>query len=444
MTIVTKLSIVKIELATGSRSYTKQKTKSAEIEVNICFYSGRHLDREIRFAELNMNRQKTIYADYQATTPVDPRVQDNMGPFWGKSFGNPHSSDHIVGWRAGEAVREAAESVAGLIGADADEVVFTSGATEANNLALLGLGRRAPAGRDRVLISAIEHKCVLAAARAMSENQGITVETIPVDHDGFVDFNALQNLVDERVLMASVMAVNNEVGTIQDISRIAELLASHGVLFHCDAAQAPCAMDVSDLAVHADLISLSAHKFYGPQGIGALHIRRDLKESIEPMIYGGGQQDGLRSGTVPMPLCVGMGAAAEIISSEKGKKERERVAGLRDSFIRILEKGEFPFTVNGPVGERRHPSNANICFEGCDAQDILGVLQPRLAASTGAACTTGIPEPSHVLRALGLSDAQSEASIRFSFGRFSTYEEIEIAARLVNEAVATVTVEAPI
>lgn len=389
-----------------------------------------------------MDRLKTIYADNQATTPVDPRVQDKMDPFWGKSFGNPHSSDHIVGWRASEAVREAAESVAGLIGADADEVVFTSGATESNNLALQGLTRRAPDGRDRILVSAIEHKCVLAATRALAQNQGITVETIPVDQDGFVDFDALEKLVDERVLLASVMAVNNEVGTIQDIPRTAELLTSHGVLFHCDAAQAPCAMNMSELAAHADLISLSAHKFYGPQGIGALYIRRDLKDSIEPMIYGGGQQEGLRSGTVPMPLCVGMGAAAEIIASDEGKQELERVAALRDSFIRLLEEGEIPIAVNGPVGQCRHPGNANICFEGCDAQDILGVLQPRLAASTGAACTTGIPEPSHVLRALGLSDAQSEASIRFSFGRFTTHEEIEATARLVNEALLTLSVEA--
>ena len=389
-----------------------------------------------------MNQPDTIYADYQATTPVDPRVEKKMAPCWSRSFGNPHSSDHVVGWRAGEAVREAAESVAALIGADADEVIFTSGATEANNLALLGLGRRAQGRRHRILVSAIEHKCVLGAARALAENHGISAETIPVDRDGFVDFEALEERVDESVLLASVMAVNNEVGTIQDIPRIAELLAPHAIVFHCDAAQAPCAMDVSDLAAHADLISLSAHKMYGPQGIGALYIRRDLKESMEPIIYGGGQQEGLRSGTVPMPLCVGMGAAAEIVASGEAKEERKRVAGMRDAFILLLESGEFPITINGPIGQWRHPGNANVCFDGVDAQDILGVLQPRLAASTGAACTTGIPEPSHVLRALGLTAAQSEASIRFSFGRFTSNEEIDSAARLVNEALATVSAEA--
>ena len=402
------------------------------------------MNRRVLSVELNMDKRETIYADYQATTPVDPRVLEKMAPCWVESFGNPHSSDHVVGWKAGEAVREAAESVAALIGADADEVVFTSGATEANNLALLGLGRRAQGRRHRILVSAIEHKCVLGAARALAENHGIFVETIPVDRDGFVDFEAFEERVDDSVLFVSVMAVNNEVGTIQNIPRIAELLAPHGIVFHCDAAQAPCAMDVTDLAGHADLISLSAHKFCGPQGIGALYIRRDLKESIEPMIYGGGQQEGLRSGTVPMPLCVGMGTAAEIVAGVEAKVERRRVAGMRDAFILLLESGEFPFTVNGPIGEWRHPGNANVCFEGFDAQDILGVLQPRLAASTGAACTTGIPEPSHVLRALGLSDAQSEASIRFSFGRFTSNEEIDSAARLVNEALATVSAEAVI
>ncbi len=384
-----------------------------------------------------MDNRKTIYADYQATTPVDPRVLKKMTPCWENSFGNPHSSDHVIGWRAEEAVREAAASVAALIGADADEVVFTSGATEANNLALLGLARRAPGGRRRILVSAIEHKCVLGAARALSEREGITVETIAVDSEGFVDFDVLEERVDRDVLLLSLMAVNNEVGTIQDIPRIAKLLTPYGILFHCDAAQAPCGMEVGDLATHTDLISLSAHKMYGPQGIGALYVRRDLKESVEPLIYGGGQQEGLRSGTVPMPLCVGMATAAGIMADEKSIEERTRVAQQRDSFVHLLQAGNSPITVNGTIGPRRHPGNANIRFDGFHAQDILGVLQPRLAASTGAACASGIPEPSHVLRALGLSSTQSDSSIRFSFGRFTSYEDIEHAARLVAGALAT-------
>ena len=388
-----------------------------------------------------MDNRKTIYADYQATTPVDPRVLQNMAPCWGSSFGNPHSSDHVVGWRADKAVQESAASVAALIGADADEVIFTSGATEANNLALLGLARRATCGRRRILVSAIEHKCVLGAARALSAREGYTVETIAVDVEGFIDFDELEKRLDGNVLLLSVMAVNNEVGTIQDIPRIAKLLAPHGVLFHCDAAQAPCAMDVSELASHTDLMSLSGHKIYGPQGIGALYIRRDLKESMEPLFYGGGQQEGLRSGTVPMPLCVGMAKASEIIADGDAEKERTRVARQRDSFIDRLQSGNSSVTVHGPIGQRRHPGNANICFNGFDARDILGVLQPRLAASTGAACASGIPEPSHVLRALGLTSAQSDASIRFSFGRFTSFEDIEDAAHLVEGALTTLSTE---
>ena len=381
-----------------------------------------------------VSRRNTIYADYQSTTPVDPRVVEQMSPYWRESFGNPHSSDHVVGWRAAEAVRESQTSVAGLIGADPDEIVFTSGATEANNLALFGLARRAPEGRRRILVSAIEHKCVLAAARALAERDGFIVEIIPVDDEGFIDFNALENMLDDNVLVVSIMAVNNEVGTIQDIPRISGMLAGSGILFHCDAAQAPTAMDVSELAINADLISLSGHKAYGPQGIGALYIRRDVQESVEPIIYGGGQQNGLRSGTVPVPLCAGMAAAVDILRTDEGAEDRCRVAGQRDAFIGLLQDSGFPTAVNGPTGGWRHPGNANLRFDGYNAQDILGMVQPLLAASTGAACTSGIPEPSHVLRAMGLNVEQAESSIRFSFGRFTNNEEIEEAAHLLVRA----------
>ena len=386
-----------------------------------------------------MNGTGAIYADYQATTPVDPRVLEAMAPYWGDAFGNPHSIDHAMGWSAAKAVGRAAESIATLIAADADEVVFTSGATEANNLALLGLARRAPARRRRILVSAIEHKCVLGAARALEEREGFTVETIPVDCEGFVRLGALEEMLDETVLVASVMAVNNEVGTIQDLPRIAQLLRRHDVLFHCDAAQAPCAMDVSDLALHADLVSLSGHKLYGPKGIGALYVRRDVRERVEPLLYGGGQQGGLRSGTVPVPLCAGMAAAADILRSHEGARERERLARLRDSFVRALQDGLVGVGVNGPAGSARHPGNANVRFEGLDAQDILGAMQPRLAASSGAACASGAPEPSHVLRALGLNEATAASSVRFSFGRFTTDEEIAEAGRIVAAALGRLT-----
>ena len=390
---------------------------------------------------LNMGNPTTIYADYQATTPVDPRVYAKMVPYWKDSFGNPHSSDHIIGWRAAETVREAASSVARLIGCDDDEVIFTSGATEANNLALLGLARRAPESRRRILVSAIEHKCVLASARTIGTHEGFAVETLPVDGAGFVDLGALTEQLDETVLLVSIMAVNNEIGTIQDIARIAELLAPHGVLFHCDAAQAPCTMDVGDLATHADLVSLSGHKIYGPQGIGALYIRRDVQDMIEPLIYGGGQQEGLRSGTVPVPLCAGMAAAAELLCAPEASEERARLARQRDTFIGLLETGPFPTTLNGPASDLRHAGNVNVQFTGFDAHSIIGALQPRLAASTGSACTSGTPEPSHVLRALGLSSAEADSSIRFSFGRFTSDEDVSEAARLIVQALESLSPE---
>ena len=390
--------------------------------------------------ESDMHNPEIIYADYQATTPVDPRVLARMSPFWGKSFGNPHSSDHVVGWKADSAVREAAESIASMIGSDGNEIVFTSGATEANNLAVLGLARGVPNSRRRILVSAIEHKCVLGAARVLSLNEGFTVEKISVDSEGFLNLENLEELLDDNVLLVSAMAVNNEVGTIQDIPSIANLVRSYGVLLHCDAAQAPCAMDMKNLANHADLISISGHKMYGPQGIGALYINRVLHDNIEPLLYGGGQQEGLRSGTIPLPLCVGMAAATELLVNE-GFKERKQIANHRDAFIEFLSDDSFSISVNGPSSDRRHPGNANLKFVGFSANDIIGSLQPSLAVSTGAACSSGIPEPSHVLRALGLNTLESESSIRFSFGRFTTDGEIRRAANLVLRSLAILQIE---
>jgi len=384
-----------------------------------------------------MLKDKCIYADYQATTPVDSRVLAAMEPHWHEAFGNPHSTDHVVGWKAEKATRKAASLVSALIGADSDEIIFTSGATEANNLALFGLARHTFRDRRRILVSAIEHKCVLAAARALEDRENFTVEIVPVDSEGRIDLGALEEMLDNNVLLVSIMAVNNEIGVIQDIPAIASLLAPSGILLHTDAAQAPCAMDVHDLAYHADLISLSGHKMYGPQGIGALYIRRDLHDGIEPLIHGGGQQGGIRSGTLPLPLCVGMGAAASLCASKQASTERHEVARLRDSFVGYLRDGDTQVALNGPPNEYRHPGNANACFVGHNAQDILGVLQPHLAASTGAACTSGTPEPSHVLRALGLSTEESEASIRFSFGRFTSESDVKQAANLVLQALSS-------
>ncbi len=364
----------------------------------------------------------TIYLDHQATTPVDCDVLSKMWPYYSESFGNPHSIDHSIGWRAAHAVNEAAEKVARLIGADADEIVFTSGATEANNLALLGLGTRASEGRQRILISAIEHKCVLEASRILRNRFGFRIDLLHVDSAGRVDLEYLRDSLDDDVLVVSIMAVNNEIGTIQDIPTLNEIIATSGALFHCDAAQAPCAIELNEISRFVDLLSLSGHKMYGPQGIGVLFVRRDLQSRIEPLIHGGGQQQNLRSGTLPVPLCVGLGAAAEQFQSTCQDSERKLLRKRRNIFVDELMKLPYPVSLNGPNSNQRHPGNANICFEGYDAQDILSLLQPRIAASTGSACTSGISEPSHVLQSIGLSHSQVASSIRFSLGRDTTEE----------------------
>ncbi len=380
---------------------------------------------------------ETIYLDHQATTPLDPRVLDEMAPYYGELFGNPHSSDHSLGWESARAIEKAAARVARLIGADSDEITFTSGATESNNMALLGLGRKAAGGkRRRILVSAIEHKCVLASARVLEERYGFTVEQIPVDRQGRVEFLALDNMLGEDVLAVSVMAVNNEIGTIQDIQKISRYARREGAVFHCDAVQAPLAMSMVSLATYTDILSLSGHKMYGPKGVGGIFIARELQDQIEPLIYGGGQQNGLRSGTLPVPLCVGMGAAAELLIGEDAKENLKELRRRRDAFVHRLRGLSWPVSLNGPEGETRHLGNVNICFLGFSAHEILGALQPRLAASTGSACTSGIPEPSHVLRATGLDSDDAEASIRFSLGFGTTDEDVEQAVGLIEEVLA--------
>ena len=387
-----------------------------------------------------MRIRETLYFDHQATTPLDGRVFSAMAPYFAESFGNPHSVDHRLGWKAASAVEDAAASLAGLVGADADEIVFTSGATEANNLALLGLGRRASAGkRRRVLVSAIEHKSVLAVGRILHRQLGYQVDSVPVDAEGFVDVAALKRMLSDDVLVVSVMAVNNEIGTVQDIAALSEVITRSGALLHCDAAQAPCAIDIRNTSRLVDLLSLSGHKMYGPQGTGALFVRRDLQENIEPLIYGGSQQRGLRSGTMPVALCVGMGAAAALQHTSEARKEREALQQRTESFIHKLMDLPWPISLNGPEGAQRHPGNANIRFQDFDAHDILSTLQPHLAASTGSACTSGISEPSHVLRAIGLSNDEARSSIRFSIGRSTTDSDLGEAVKLIYESLSRLT-----
>lgn len=382
-----------------------------------------------------MTIRKSIYFDHQATTPVHPEVVDRMAPYASVAFGNPHSSDHVLGWNSARAVETAAEQVGRLIGADSDEIVFTSGATESNNLALLGLRRGVAARqRRRILVSAIEHKCVLAACRALQDHYGFTIEIIPVDRQGFIELSALEAALGDDVLAVSVILVNNEIGTIQRIEEISELARRCGAIVHSDAAQAPIAMSVSMTVEHTDVLSLSAHKMYGPKGIGITYVARELQKQIEPLIYGGGQQQGLRSGTLPVPLCVGMGAAADLFLREDIQVKRAQLIRRRDAFVQGLKRLAFPISVNGAREDARHPGNANIAFHGFSAHDILGTLQPHLAASTGSACTTGIPEPSHVLRAIGLGDEDAESSIRFSLGFDTSDDDVNEAIGLVESA----------
>jgi cysteine desulfurase len=379
-----------------------------------------------------MRAGSTIYLDHHSTTPVASEVLAEMLPHFSERFGNPHSTDHAFGWQSSQEVKRAATRVADLINADANEIVFTSGATEANNLALLGIARRAAKGaRRRILFSAIEHKSVIACCRAIESQLGLVVEQLPVDSEGRITSDHLQKVLAEDVLAVSIMAVNNEIGTIQDIEQLAIQCRNVGAFFHCDAAQAPEAIDLGNLGSIVDSMSLSAHKMYGPKGVGALYLRREHHGAIEPLIYGGGQQLRLRSGTVPVALCVGMGAAAALLQSPDAQALRLATAQRRDRFVKALESLPTPIAMNGPRRTHRHPGNANVQFKGFDASDLLGALQPRLAASTGSACTTGSPEPSHVLRAIGLSDKEAETSIRFSLGRFTSDADVEEAVELI-------------
>jgi len=349
-----------------------------------------------------------------------------------EKFGNPHSADHVIGWESSRAVAEAAAQVAALIGADADEIVFTSGATEANNLALLGLAHgRTKTHRQRILLSAIEHKSVLATAEALSDQFGYQVEKLPVDAAGRMSLRTLEDALDETVLAVSVMAVNNEIGTIQDLRSLSAAARNAGALFHTDAAQAPLGMDIAGISQHADLLSLSAHKMLGPPGVGALFVRREVQRFLKPLIHGGGQQNGLRCGTLPVPLCVGMGAAAKVIGSDEMGNAQTELRRRRDDFLQRVRRLSWTTRLNGPTAESRHSGNANICFPGFSAHDILSALQPALAASTGSACTSGVPAPSHVLKAIGLTGDDAEASIRFSLGFDTSDEDVEAAVDLI-------------
>ena len=374
---------------------------------------------------------RPIYLDHHATTPPDPRVLGAMRPWWEGNFANPHSVEHALGREAEAAVEAAREEVAELIGAEAREIVWTSGATEANNLAIKGAARFAgPGERRRIVTLATEHKCVLESVRDLGA-EGFEPVFLPVRPDGLLDLDALRAALAVPTLLVSVMAVNNETGVVQPLAEIAALAKAAGALFHTDAAQAAgrIPLDVGELP--ADLVSLSAHKMYGPKGIGALYVRRKPRVRLQPLFSGGGQERGLRSGTLPAPLVVGFGAAARIAAGE-GLLDAGRLRGHRDQLLGLLEARIPGLRVNGHR-EHRVAGNLNLTFPDVEAPALLAAL-PGLCLSTGSAWSSAEVTPSYVLAAMGLPEDEARRTLRIGLGRFTSPAEVEQAAGLIADA----------
>ncbi|MBY0338945.1 MAG: cysteine desulfurase [Acetobacteraceae bacterium] len=380
-------------------------------------------------------RNRPVYLDNHATTPADPRVLAAMRPWWEENFANPASIEHAMGREAEAAVEAAREQVAELIGAEAREIVLTSGATESNNLAIKGAARfharHGDGGRRRIVTLATEHKCVLESVRDL-EAEGFEPVILPVGPDGLIELDALRDAVDSRTLLVSVMAVNNEIGVIQPLAEVAAIAREAGALFHTDAAQAAGRIPLDVEAIGADLLSLSGHKMYGPKGIGALYVRRRPRARIAPLMSGGGQERGLRSGTLPAPLVVGLGEAARIAAGEgllDTGRIREQAGLLLDGLTRAIPG----LRLNGHP-EARVPGNLNLTFPGgVDAQALMRAA-PDVCVSTGSACSSAEVAPSYVLKALGLADGEARATLRIGLGRFTSPADTERAIASLAEA----------
>ncbi len=373
-----------------------------------------------------------IYLDSHATTPVDPRVLEAMLPFFTEHFGNASSKNHPFGWKAAKAVEHAREQVADLIGARFREIVFTSGATESNNLAIKGVAARAPKTRRHLVTVATEHRAVLDPCRAL-ERDGFQVSCLGVGADGLVNLDAVGAAVNDDTLLVSVMAGNNEIGVLQPLAGIARIAKARGALFHCDAVQAAGVTSLNVRELGIDLLSLSAHKMYGPKGIGALYVAKsDPPIAIEPLFDGGGHERGYRSGTLNVPGIIGFGTAAEICR-EEGPADARRLQGLRDRLWDGL-RSLGGIQANGSM-EQRLPQNLNVRVDGIAGESLLTALANDVAISSGAACATASAEPSHVLRALGLTDDQARASLRFGLHRFNTDQEVDRVVSMVVDRV---------
>lgn len=376
-----------------------------------------------------------IYLDNQATTPTDPRVVAAMLPWLGlEQVGNPHS-EHTAGQRAAAAVERARAQVAELIGADPSEIIFTSGATEANNLAIQGV-TRAPRRRGNHLVTAAtEHKCVLEAF-AYLRHTGAEAQLMPVMPSGLIDLDALRGALRDDTALVSVMTANNEIGVVQPIAEIAALCNARGIPFHTDAAQAAGKLPIDVKASGVDLLSVSGHKIYAPIGIGALYVSADLELDLEPLIRGGSQERGLRPGTVPTFMCVAFGEACAIASREM-EQHRQHTLALREQFLGIIRSALPDAHVNGDLMQRL-PSNLSLVFPGVDAEHLIGALQPSIAISTGSACTAGTLQPSHVLQALGLNAAAASGTVRIGFGRFNDAAQVAAAASEIARVAAAI------
>ena len=371
-----------------------------------------------------------IYLDYSATTPVDPRVAEKMIPWLTEKFGNPASRSHAFGWEAEAAVEEARQEVAKLVNADPKEIVWTSGATESDNLAIKGAAHFYSGKGKHLITVKTEHKAVLDTCREL-ERQGFAVTYLDVQENGLIDLEAFKNALRPDTIVVSVMFVNNEIGVIQPIAEIGEICREKGIIFHVDATQAPGKVDIDLATLKVDLMSFSAHKVYGPKGIGALYIRRKPRVRLEAQMHGGGHERGFRSGTLPTHQIVGMGEAFRLARLEM-VEENQRIRALRDRLLQGLLDIEEVF-VNGDL-EQRVPQNLNISFAYVEGESMMMAIKD-LAVSSGSACTSASLEPSYVLRALGRNDELAHSSIRFTLGRFNTEEEIDYAIKLLHEKI---------
>lgn len=381
-----------------------------------------------------------IFLDYQSTTPCDPRVVEAMLPYFTQKFGNPHSRSHAFGWEAEAACELARGQVARLINADAKEIVFTSGATEANNIALKGVGAFYKDKKNHIITVATEHKCVLDSARHM-EMQGFEVTYLPVKPNGLIDLEQLKSAIKPTTLMVSVMAVNNELGVIQPLAEIGKLTRERGVLFHTDAAQGFGKIPLDVEAMNIDLMSISGHKIYGPKGVGALYVRRRPRVRLEALFSGGGQERGMRSGTLPVPLVVGFGKAAEIAGLEM-REENARIRYLASKFLKAVMDDVPDVYLNGDR-DMRIPGCINLSFAYIEGESMIMAIK-NLAVSSGSACTSASLEPSYVLRAIGVGEELAHTSIRFGIGRFTTEAEIDEAIRIVSGSIEKLRAMSPL